>query len=328
MVFTDHRREYEGVIAVRRLLAVIVLVVSAIVLAGAAQADTGFTIRFSDKKVYFLGDEILLEALIVNTGASTLRFKVAENRVFNLDFDVRTPTNVALEHARKFTDERVSDQPVFFREMSLEPGEQYAIVVNLADYAAFTQPGLYVLQATFYPELFRSPTSPAITSNRLSLNLRPGPATQAMRAAVDTETGVLLARQPLPPDQVVAWTISARQKSEWDKFFLYLDLEQLLRRSAGQDRVWRNSSEEARRAMVEQFRQDLRQSRIDGDINVIPSSFVIQKTTYGPNEGTVQVLERFAYSDYTELKSYTYRLQRQDKYWIIVDYEIKNLGTE
>ncbi len=81
----------------RRLLAIIIILASACALAGAAQADTGFSIRFSEKKVYFLGDEILVEALIENTGASTLRFKVAENRVFNLDFDVRTPTNLALD---------------------------------------------------------------------------------------------------------------------------------------------------------------------------------------------------------------------------------------
>ena len=121
----------------RRLLAVITILASACALAGAAQDDPGFSIRFFEKKVYFLGDEILVEALIVNTGAATIRFKVAENRVFNLDFDVRTPTNVALEHAREFTTQRTSDQPVFFREMSLEPGEQYAIVVDLARYAAF-----------------------------------------------------------------------------------------------------------------------------------------------------------------------------------------------
>jgi hypothetical protein len=248
--------------------------------------------------------------------------------VFNLDFDVRTATNVALEHAREFTTQRTSDQPVFFREMSLEPSEQYAIVVDLAKYASFPQAGVYVVQAQFFPELYRTGTSSAVASNRLTLNLRPTPATQAMRAAVDTETGVLLARQELPPDRVVAWTIAARQKSEWDKFFLYLDLEKLLRRSAEKDRAYRNSSEEARRAMVEQLKQDLRQSRIDGDINVIPYAFEIQKTEYGSETGAVRVLEKFKYPDYTELKSYTYHLQRQDKYWIIVDYEIKNMGTE
>lgn len=312
----------------RRPLAVIILLAAACVLAGAAEGGTEFSIRFYEKKVYFLGDEILVEALIRNTGASTLRFKVADNRAFNLDFDVRTPTNVALDHAREFTARRTSDQPVFFRELSLEPGEQYAIVVDLGDYAAFDQPGLYKLRAVFYPELYRTGASASIVSDWLTLNLRPAAATQAMRAAIDAETGVLLARQSLPPDEVVRWTISARQKSEWDKFFLYLDLEQLLRRSAEKDRVYRTSSEEARRAMVEQFKQDLRQSRIEGDINVIPSSFEIRSTAYGPSEGRVEVLEKFRYADYTEVKSYTYRLQRRDKYWIIVDYEIKNLGTE
>jgi hypothetical protein len=315
---------------VRRLLAVITILASACALAGAAQDSPGFSIRFFEKKVYFLGDEIFVEALIKNTGADTIRFQVAQNRVFNLDFDVRTPTNVALEHAREFTTQRTSDQPVFYREMSLEPGEQYAIVVDLANYAAFDQPGLYKLRALFfYPELNRTSSSPSIVSDWLTLNLRPGPVTQTMRAAVDTETGVLQARdERMPPDEVVKWTITARQKSEWDRFFLYLDLEKLLRRSDQKDRAYRNSSEEARRAMVEQFKQDLRQSRIDGDINVIPYAFEIQKTEYGPEAGTVRVLERFKYPDYVEKKLYTYHLQRQDKFWIIVNYEIKNMGTE
>jgi hypothetical protein len=327
--FADYRREYEGVTAVRRLLAVIAILASACALAGAAQADTDFSIRFSEKKVYFLGDEILVEALVVNTGTSTLRFKVADNRVFNLDFDVHTATNVALEHAREFTTRRTSDQPVFYRELSLEPGEQYAIVVDLAEYTAFQQPGLYVLQARFYPELFRTGTSTAIASNRLTLNLRPGPVTQAMREDVTTEEGVLLARdERLPPDEVVKWTITARQKSEWDKFFLYLDLEQLLRKNDPKNRAYRNASEDARQAMVEQFKQDLRQSRIDGDIHVIPYAFEIQKTEYGPEAGTVRVLEKFKYPDYVEKKLYTYHLQRKDKFWIIADYEIKNMGTE
>jgi hypothetical protein len=40
------------------------------------------------------------------------------------------------------------------------------------------------------------------------------------------------------------------------------------------------------------------------------------------------VLEKFKYPDYTELKQYTYLLKRSDRYWIIYDYEIKNLGTQ
>jgi hypothetical protein len=287
-----------------------------------------FSIRFYDQKVYFLGDPVQVEAVITNSGTDTLRFKVADNRFFNLDFDVRTTTNVGLYHAKEFTIARNSDQPVFFRELSLEPGEKYGIVVDLTSYARFPSPGQYVLQATFFPELFRGPDSSALKSNRLALNVKPPVATAEEKAVVEAETGALLARQVIPPDEVVNWTIAARQKSQWERFFLYLDLESLMRKNPEKDRSFRNATESARRQMVDQFRQQLRAMTIKQDISVIPSSFQVQKTSYDPAEADVQVLEKFKYPDYTELKAFTYHLKRSDRYWIIYDYEIRNQGTE
>jgi hypothetical protein len=307
---------------------IIVLVLLAVSCPFWAASQDQFSVRFFDQKVYFLGDEIQVEAVITNSGTDTLRFKVADNRFFNLDFDVRTPTNVGLEHAKEFTIARNSDQPVFYREVSLEPGEKYGIVVNLAAYAAFTSPGQYVVQATFYPDLFHGPDSPGNKSNRLSLNIKPPVATAEEKAVVEAETGALLARQTLPPDEVVNWTISARQKSQWEKFFLYLDLESLMRKNPARDRAYRNSTEAQQRQMIAQFRTQLMQTTIQQDISVIPSSFEIQKTTYNASEGTVEVLERFKYPDYTELRGYTYHLKKSDRYWTLYDYEIRNLGTQ
>ena len=287
-----------------------------------------FGIRLYDQKVYFLGDPIQVEAVITNSGTDTLRFKVADNRFFNLDFDVRTTTNVGLDHAKEFTIARNSDQPVFFREMSLEPGDKYGIVVDLASYALFPSPGLYILQATFFPELFRGADSSSLKSNRLALNVKPPVVTAEEKAVVEAETGALLARQAIPPDEVVSWTIAARQKSQWEKFFLYLDLESLMRKSPEKDRSFRNSADAARRQMVDQFRQQLRSMTIQQDISVIPSSFQVLKTSYDPSEAAVQVLEKFKYPDYTELKAFTYHLKKSDRYWIIYDYEIRNQGTE
>jgi hypothetical protein len=295
----------------------------------AASQDTqAFSIRFFDQKVYFLGDPIQVEAVITNTGTETLRFKIADNRFFNLDFDVRTTTNIGLSHAKDFTIERNSDQPVFFREMSLEPGEKYGIVVDLTRYAALPSAGQYVLQATFYPELFQGPDSATMKSNRLALNVKPAVVTAEERAVIEAQTGALLARQALAPDDVVSWTISARQKSQWERFYLYLDLEALLRKNPEKDRVFRNAAETKRRQMVDQFRTQLSQTNIAQDISVIPTSFDVQKTTYDAAEATVLVLERFKYPDFTELKDYTYHLKKSDRYWIIYDYEIRNKGTE
>jgi hypothetical protein len=296
--------------------------------ANTMQDTPQFSIRFFDQKVYFLGDPIQVEAVITNTGTDTLRFKVADNRFFNLDFDVRTTTNVGLDHAKEFTIARNSDQPVFFREMTLEPGDKYSVVVDLSAYAMFSSPGQYVLQATFFPELFRGPDSSAMKSNRLALNMKPQVATAEEKALVQAETGAMLARSILPPDEVVSWTITARQKSQWERFFLYLDLESLMRKNPDKDRSFRNATEAARRQMVDQFRQQLRQMTIQQDISVIPTSWQILKTSYDPADATVQVLEKFKYPDYTELKQYTYYLKKSDRYWIINDYEIRNQGTE
>ena len=296
--------------------------------AGGMQDIEQFSIRFFDQKVYFLGDPIQVEAVITNTGTDTLRFKVADNRVFNLDFDVRTTTNVGLDHAKEFTIARNSDQPVFFREMSLEPGDKYSVVVDLALYAMFSSPGQYVLQSAFYPDLFKGAGSSSLKSNRLVLNVKPAVVTAEEKALVQAETGAMLARSILPPDEVVSWTIGARQKSQWERFFLYLDLESLMRKNPDKDRSFRNATETARRQMMDQFRQQLRQMTIQQDISVIPTSWQVLKTSYDSTDATVQVLEKFKYPDYTELKQYTYHLKKSDRYWIIYDYEIRNQGTE
>jgi hypothetical protein len=313
---------------VRTAIAVLVLLAVSAPFYAATQEESEFSIRFFDKKVYFLGDEIMVEALITNTTPDTLRFKVADNLVFNLDFDARTTTNLSVEHAREFTTARNSDQPVFFREMSLQPGERYGVVVDVTKYASIKDPGLYVLQASFFPELWRGKDSPAMKSNRLTLSVKPPVATEEERAVVEAETGAIISREALAPDAVVAATIQARQKSPWERFFLYLDLESLLRKNPEKDREWRRSSQEAQRRMLDEYHRQLMAARVQQDINVIPSTFEVQKTSYTPSEASVQVLEKFAYPDYTELKQYTYYLKRQDRYWIITDYEIKNLGTE
>jgi hypothetical protein len=312
----------------KTITAVLVLLAVSCSLWAVSQATQQFSIRLFDQKVYFLGDEIQVEAVVTNTGTDTLRFKVADNRFFNLDFDVRTTTNVGLEHAKEFTIARNSDQPVFYREVSLEPGEKYGIVVDLTRYSAIVSPGQYVLFATIYPELFRGQDSVLMKSNRLTLNVKPPAVSAEEKAVVEAETGALLARLPLPPDEVVAATIAARQKSQWERFFLYLDMEALMRKNPEKDRIFRNSTDAQRRLMIGQFRQQLMQTTIRQDISVIPTSYTVQKTTYDAAEGTVEVLEKFKYPDYTELKAYTYHLKKSDRYWIIYDYEIRNQGTE
>ena len=80
--------------------------------------------------------------------------------------------------------------------------------------------------------------------------------------------------------------------------------------------------------LLEEFKKGLTQQVVDQDIVLIPQEFEIVKTEYTSREGSVRVIEKFRYPTYTEVKEYTYSLQKRDGIWYIVDYTVQNLRTE
>jgi hypothetical protein len=311
--------------------------------APAAEAGVDFSIRFFDRRIYYVeSSPVYVQVTITNNGPSSYRFKLADERAFSLDFDVRTLSNRSLEPADALVRKRSQYQQVFFREITVESGESFSFVEDLRDYADLKQAGSFVVRARVYPELYRNgagvqaamPVSFSETrileSNRLNLNVRPPliPGPDGIPLEMDIATNAVLVREKLAPDQVVDYMLSARQKSQWEKFFLYLDLEAMLSRDAFRSRKWRAEGEEGRKRMIAQYRQELQNSISDGDIAVIPTEFNMERTQYNNFEGTVTVLEKFRIGSFTELKRYTYFLRQKDGVWSIVDYSVVNLGTE
>jgi hypothetical protein len=299
------------------------------------------TIRFFDKRVYYLAEApILVQVTITNKGPAPYSFRLADERAFSVDFDVRTVSNRTLDAASPLIRKRSTYQQVFFREVSVESDESFSFVEDIRDYVNFSQSGAYVVQARLFPGLYRGPAAAQeavnrgdiMDSNRLSLNLRPPsiPGPNGVPLEMDVETNAVLVREKLSPDEVIDYTITARQKSQWEKFFLYLDMESLLARDAVRSRQWRVESEDGRRRLLARYREELQSSVIDGDISTIPTEYTIERTAYGTEEGTVVVLEKFKVptGSYTERKRYTYTLRRRDGIWTIVDYVVLNLGTE
>ena len=302
-----------------------------------------FSIRYFDKRIYYLEkDPVLIQITLTNNSPQTFRFRLADERAFSVDFDVRTASNRAVEAADFLVRRRSQSQQVYFREITIEPGESFSFVEDLRDYATMTQSGAYVVQARIYPELFQAaenPISPGRTlaaaglpleSNRLILNLRPSliPGPDGIPLELDVETNAILVREKLPPDEVVSYLLTARQKSQWEKFFLYLDLEAMLSRDAYRRRQYNAESEEGRQMMLARYRQDLFSSAADGDISLIPMDFSVERTVYNSQTGTVTVLEYFRVGAYIERKRYTWYLEKKDEIWTIVDYSVINLGTE
>jgi hypothetical protein len=303
-----------------------------------AASDIGLSIRYFDKRIYYVqgagDDPIFIQITIANTGPTGYRFKLADERAFSVDFDIRTMSNRPVESAMGLIRKRTGNRQVFFREVVVEPGESFSFVEDLRDYAEFDQAGSFIIQARMYPELYRTaaanPEAPPLESNRLNLNLRPPslPGPGGIPLDMDVETNAILVRERLPPDQVIEYILTARQKAQWEKFFLYLDLETMLSRDPARHRQWLAESEEGRRRMLARYRSELEEAVTDGDIATIPMEFQIERTTYGVEEGTVVVLEKFKTGNYIERKRYTYYVRRKDDIWTIIDYTVLNLGTE
>jgi hypothetical protein len=238
--------------------------------------------------------------------------------------------NIPLSKSDSLAKKRSGSGQVFFREVVLEPGESFSFVEDMREYVELTEAGTFVCRVRFYPNVLKSENTDALTSNRLRLNLRP-PAVldeSGIPVPLDVETFGSAARSKMPPDEVVGWTLRARQQSQWEKFFLYMDIESMLVRNGPRQRQWRAESEEGRRRMAAHYREDLKSAVVDKDISMLPFEFTVERTVYSAENAEVTVLEKFTAGQYTEIKRFVYYLVRADGIWEIVDYTVTNIGTE
>ncbi|GHU21189.1 hypothetical protein FACS1894172_16640 [Spirochaetia bacterium] len=294
----------------------------------AVGADVNVSIRYFDKRVYYvqgaINEPVLIHMTITNDSPEVFHFRFADERAFSINFEVRTRTNRLLDPADVLMRKRETIQQVFFREVVLEPGESFSFVEDIRNYVNLNQTGSFIVRAQLYPRLYGKNTS-TLDSNLLNLNLMLpsilGP--DGIPLDMNLATNAILVREKLPPDQVVDFMLRARQQGQWERFFLYLDLEAMLRRNDAWQRQWERESQEGQQRLLIRYREDLQNSTIDG-IAMIPTDFKIERTTYSTTEGRVEVLESFQTGMLVEQRYYTYFLTRSDDIWTIVDYTVTN----
>ena len=285
-------------------------------------------IRYYDKKIYYTDSPVKIKLEIINNSPDTFRFKSSELRCFNFEFDVKTLTNKQLNHSAEFIMDRSTNQQVFFREISLAPGETYSIIIEMSDFIDISEAGVFIMNTRFYPELYTNESSSYYTSNNLTLNLRPAASTAEIQDLIDYETGEIIKAHPVPPDEVIDYTLTARQKSQWNKFLLYLDLKGLYNRSPSNAERYRRLSQQDRILEIEKYKNLLLSETVDTDIVMIPLEYDIKRTSYTDYEAEVKVVEKFQYTGFVEIKEFTYYLNRDNDIWYIYDYDVRNLGTE
>jgi hypothetical protein len=287
------------------------------------------SIRLFEQKIYFLNDEIEIKITIKNDSVDPYNFRIADNRVFSLDFDVRTMTNKPEQyHSDLFKNERNTMKPVFYRELVLSPGEEYSLIVKFSDYVKLKEPGLYIVQTLFYPDLYMSDSSEAVVSNKLTLNVRPPIESSDERGAVEAQIEKAMQREDLPPDGVVSYMLKARMVDHWSKFFLYINLESLyinsfLKTKQNRDQ-YNKLSEAEKRTKIDWYKNQIMQTKAEWYLVLRPHTFEIVETNYTPFDATVKVRQVYQHPDYKEPRLYTYYLKRSGRSWEIVNYTVEN----
>ena len=295
-------------------------------------SNASVSIKFFDRTMYYPGsaedNPIFVHVTIKNKGPETLRFKLADDRMFSADFFAFTVKNTRLEQTSSLIRKRTTNQTVYFREISLETGEEYSFVENAKNFLNFDEPSVYYIELSFYPELYKSKYI-ELKSNRLTLEVRPTPsAASSSFIPVAAGTAEILQPEQISPDKVVEQTIVARQKSLWDQYFLYIDLEEMLKSDPLRRNKYAASSAEDGEKMINDYKAALMSDTIEKDIVAIPERFEIKRTNYSQTEGTVTVHEWFKYKNFYEKKEYIYYVRQRDGIWRIYGYGVNNLGTE
>ncbi len=312
----------------KKIIFILYLILSSLTVVFSASTGLSLSINFYDKQIYYPESTVKIKVTVANNSGAAFSFNSAEIHSYNFLLSVKTLKNIPLSASEKYIIDHNKNKPVFYRQITLMPGEEYSFITTLDNYTTILKPGIYVIKGTFFPDFTQLESSAKLTSNILTLAVRPSVSVSVLNAIIDQNTHEILKKAAFPPDEVVSYFLTARQKGDWNKFFLYLDIESLIQNQPRLEAKFRNSSESERITLIKDYKDSLRNQTVDNDILLVPSSFSIIQTSYTPLKGKVLVRETFKYRTYSEIKEYTYYLHRIDGIWTIYNYEIRNLGTE
>jgi hypothetical protein len=293
--------------------------------------DLEVSIRLYDEHVYFPDSSVQILITLSNQSPENVTFRLADDRRFNNEFDVRNQTNQRAERTREFTIAQQANQQIYYRTVLLRPGEQLSFVERLDEYVDIQDAGMYTVQAQFYPQLRSLDPQTVLFSNPVTLSVRPGSTPEIQRETeIRSVVEQQLRRENISPDQVVAFMLDSLQQNNWERFFLYLNLEKIYRQSPPREERYIRLGEEAQIEELLEFRDQLsgRADATDAGLVAVPSGYEIIETRYTPTDGQVTARLHFDRDGFRERRQYTYELERRNGFWEIIGYFIANLPNE
>jgi len=189
------------------VLCALLLIVGIVGQAQTLPPEVQFSLRYYNKEIYTNDPDqaILLQVGLRNQGNSPVWFSLPSQPVFQLALTVLPAgrTGLALAPADKFNENRFNNQPVFFRDVSILPGEEFNYTINLRDFVAINDPGVYTVAGSFYPSLLPEFQGARGQTLRNSAAVPRGLGTQAQASMTDTRTSMADASMGAVDDTVL-----------------------------------------------------------------------------------------------------------------------------
>jgi len=318
----------------KRVLISFILIISTALTSFAAVQPELF-LSLYNQKIYHPGNPVHIKVEIRNSGITPISFKLADQRVHNIKLEVKTVSNDPLEECDNCIKEFISSQPVYYTEIRLKPGEEFSFILVLSDFVDINKAGKYFIKASFYPEFRSNKIEPSI-SNSIELEVAPLENRNSEEKESPQPKALKLVPEPLHPDKVIEYTLNARiaaettknaliAKEEWNKYFLYFNIEELYLKSGEDKKEYLKLSDNARINKLAEYREWLINGEKDRDLLLVPTGYDITKTSYTQNSAIVVVKEEFDNGRFVDKKQYTYYLRKIDTIWTIYDYSITNI---
>jgi len=294
--------------------------------------DLVVKIELGNPKIYKEGDNIYLNVILLNKTNSVQSTYIAEDKKYSFDFSIVTTKNQEIRYRKEYVTHFNRVQNIYMSKISLMEEEGYIYKILLNDYYDLNMTGQFYVTGYFYPNLkVNDDRSNAIKSNQLVINIREKNFDDRYYANTvevdDTNGSPVETLKKIPPDEVVDYMLSARMKRNWDKYFLYMNMDELIKTNNIFGRDFGKKNLEQQRELIKNYKEYLKKDNIN-DINFLPHKFDIVKTTYSQTEAKVEVLVQFKSLDYIEQKYYTFFLRRNGEYWSVYSYEVMDMGVK
>ena len=294
--------------------------------------DLSVSIQFYNRSIYHVGDEIIIEFKIINTGLEPCPFYTAFNPMFTFDFDIRTTRNRSVVHSRYYTINTTQFEPFMIDEIVLKPNEVYGIRINITEWFDLQQHGTYEIRGIFFPGLKTG--SRKIFSNVLPLDLRPS-YTDEIRVAEKERERSELQVENLAPYEVVEHMLTALQNDDFETYFIFMKFDEFILQFEHAGNRYRRADFRNKPLVIEnEFKPYLKGIVPDTGEPLeeipfsehVPNLFEILETNIQWRDGTatVTVLETFTYGTLQEEKEYTYYLRLYNERWKVTGYDITN----